>query len=305
MRKNTIIFILSTIVGLYALNYLYDFMIKKDTFNKVWWMNHIHDKNYDFAFLGNSRVYTMIRTDSLEKKWHQKGINISLDGSNLAQQYMLLYQFLKNGNTVKDLYLNIDFSNLEGKLDHELRVWCFLPYIYDDTIYSGIKACFGNRAFYWRYIPFYKNIEFNSRIGIFTVGNAIVNLEKKPFNKYGDFTNVSKHKGKIGVSYPANSIKPKAENVRQFEKILVICKEHQIKLHIYTAPMWKEVRDKYLNLPDIKSNYIVRLADKYGAEYHDYTNLSIADSANYFADNTHLNLKGVDAWMKYVEDFKK
>ena len=304
MAKKVIIFILVTIAGFYTLNYTYDYFIRKNDFNKVWWLDHIKNKEYDFAFLGHSRVYTMIQTDTLEKYWNKKGINISLDGSNISQQYLMLYLFLKNGNTVKDVYYNIDFNEFENHLNNEMRVWCFLPYIYDDVVYTELGKAYGEkRAFCWRYLPFYKNVEFNSKIGFLSVANSIIKLEKKPFNKYGDFKGISNHKGKIGRNYQPNNIYPQLLNLEEFRNILTICKKNNIRLHLYTTPVWKETREGIMNIDMIKNRIILPLAKEYGATYEDFTFNPLAENRDLFLDNTHFNSEGVNQWMKYVEKF--
>ena len=298
-----IIFIVATVALLYGLSFTYDYFIRKNDFNKVWWLDHFRNKKYDFVFLGNSRVYTMIRTDTLERSWNQKGLNISLDGADLAQQYLMLHSFLKNNNRTKKLYFNIDFSELAMQQNNDMRVWCFLPYLNDYEIYSTLKENYGNKVFAWKYIPFYKYTEFNSKIGLLTVANSFFYLEKKPFNSYGDFMNVPNRKFNLKDTFADKIIEPKYLNILYFEKILQLCKENKIELHLYTAPVNKIISRTWLNRKDIINKFILPLAGKYGADYTDYTELPLSENPDLFADVTHLNSEGRSQWMKYVEKF--
>ncbi len=303
MRKKASIFVLATVALLYGLSYTYDYLIRKNDFNKVWWLGQIENKNFDFVFLGNSRVYTMLQTDIIEKSWDQKGLNISLDGANLAQQYLMLHSFLKNNNRTKKLYFNIDFTELAMQQNSDMRVWCFLPYLNDDEICSTLKENYGNKMLAWKYIPFYKYMEFNSKIGLLTVANSIFHIEKKPFNDHGDFLNTPNRKFNLKDTFANKIIEPKNINLIYFEKILHLCKEKNIESHLYTAPVNTIISRTWVNRKDIIDKYILPVASKYGADYIDYTELPLSSNPDLFADVTHLNAEGRSQWMKFVEKF--
>src|SRR3954462_13644339 len=69
--------------------------------DKVNWMHGIHHKAYDFATLGSSRAINTFNNRIVDDSLGTHSINIGTSGGGYAENYINLYQFLKNGNSVK------------------------------------------------------------------------------------------------------------------------------------------------------------------------------------------------------------
>ena len=95
-----------------------------------------------------------------------------------------------------------------------------------------------------------------------------------------------------------------APNLESFEKILSLCKEHNIKIHVYTAPIWKGLVKNLVNRQEFINANIAPLINKYRASYVDQTANPISENAAYFADDTHLNTEGLKDWMKFLEQME-
>lgn len=111
------------------------------------------------------------------------------------QHYLLLEHFLANGNKIHDLYMDLPIVKMNYDLNSTTRIWCFLPYINSDTaVASEIRRQFDYQTmFYWKYIPFFKYAEFNSKIGPITVISKFVKIAPNPYNEWGDQKHVPDH----------------------------------------------------------------------------------------------------------------
>ena len=184
MRRLKHIAILGVIVIilLYIFDFAFSSIFSSDKYYKSSWVLNKKNEIYDVAFLGNSRVYTQIYTDSLTHKLGKNCVNLGVDGTNIMHHYLLLNLFLKQHNTIKYLVYNIDPWSLSFNLDDPKRTWILLNEINDSSVYSEYKSVFGYRTYLWRYFPFWKFTEYNSRLGLLAAANSKLNLLKQEYN---------------------------------------------------------------------------------------------------------------------------
>jgi len=296
----TLFFVILTVVLFYGLDSVYTYIIKRDNFDKVWWMAKIENKNYDFALIGASRVYAMVQTDTLENRWHKKGIDIALDGSNIMEQYLILKKFYSNHNTVKDLFVELDVINMGYKMNSDFRVWCFLPFIKDDeSVYLELGENFDQRrVFCWKYVPFYRYVDFNSKLGPITILNAFMKFQKPPYTKTGDW------QGKMLRSINNENKNPDLPKKTAFmivakvqydylEKIMKLCDDNGTKVHLYTPPFYYNRFKVCRNFNEILHDYIYPICTKHHADYRSFCEMDIAHNPAYFEDYLHINYFGL------------
>ena len=96
----SIIFIILKLMDKYYTNYA---LKHKNVCEKSDWALNHKNQTFDYAFIGNSRVMNMVDINSIEKRIDKTGINLGLIGANYAESCILLDQFLKNGNKIKNL----------------------------------------------------------------------------------------------------------------------------------------------------------------------------------------------------------
>jgi hypothetical protein len=312
MQKKKILlgaaFFIATILLLYAMDFTTGRIIRKDNFDKVWWMAKIKGQKYDFAFIGASRVYTMVETAKMDSAWQKKGINLALDGSNTMEQYLILKKFLANGNTMRDLFIDLDYAKMDYKFNGNFRIWCFLPYIQQDPyVYEEIRRNFGeNKAFCWKYLPYYRYAEFNSKLGFFVLLNAGLKLAEKPYDKNGDI--VRRYVQIMDSSKSESDLVKRRQQVDTIhmyylEKIGRLCLENKIRMHVYTPPFYYLRLLRVANGDEILANYVQPTVNKVHADYHSFCKLPISRIARFYNDPLHLNKQGLPYLTKSIIDY--
>ncbi|MBI3235286.1 MAG: hypothetical protein HYZ42_14840 [Bacteroidetes bacterium] len=246
----------SLFVGLFVLIILGLHLIHQSVFrneqnSKFGRVFNLKNKTFDYIFLGNSRTLINAQVDTLNTITKLKGYNLGLDGSNALHQYLLLNSFLKNNNKTRVLFFNIDPWGVQLKLTNKQRIYGFLPHIDDDTIYTHLKNNFGNRAWLWRNVPYFKYIEFNSRLGIIPLINNISGTYKDPINSSGDHILTNKKSMKEAEAQKPERILIRPENIHYLKLIHDLCVSHHIKFVAYTSPVIPVYYNRYTNIDSV------------------------------------------------------
>lgn len=280
---------------IFGMDRLYTYLLRRDTYMKTAWIDGLKNTDYSFAFIGASRAYTMVNTPELERRWNKKGVNLSLDGFNILEQYLTLRGFYDNGNTTGDLFVELDITLLDSTMDNDFRIWCFLPYIDRDYVYQELQENFGrNRALRWKYLPFYRYSEFNSKLGPVTVANSVLGIIKPPYTKEGDWGGA--YTGRLSAAgwkqapYEGH-VNP--VQIKYLEKILSLSAKHGTRVHLYTAPIYYERYLAMTNLKQLIADYVLPLNEKYGSDYRSFCEMAIARNPDYFVDGIHMNMYGL------------
>ncbi len=280
---------------LWLADFIFTKTLRHDPLNKVAFARQFRNDTFDFAFLGNSRVLVMSRTEELQKLTGKRGINLGLDGSNLMHQYLILADFLEN-NFIKDLYLNIDPWGLQLSLNNPARIWCFMPFIGDYEVYENFEYIFGKKqAGLWLYAPFARYAYFNSRQGPVSVINSEIGFMSKSYNKHGDLKRIPNKTipMKKIVGDKASKILLNKDNLHYLKKIMELCRSKKVKLHVYTAPVFLPHYQKYSNIDTILNTTLFPLVAKYGGSYTNFCIKPFCSDTASFYDLHHLNKKGV------------
>ena len=131
------IFLLVTIYLLicFPLSILYENYFKNnlDLSLKPNWILAKKNQHFDFAVLGSSRVINLVDVQAIEQKNKNQGINLGSSGTGLPETFLLLNQFLKNGNTIDTLFLEINPNLLNAEMSFSLP---FHPYHYFQFIHQ-------------------------------------------------------------------------------------------------------------------------------------------------------------------------
>ncbi len=289
LAKNIVLFLVMTLALLFVLDKIFTTAITHDNYNKVWWMWGIKNQSYDYVILGNSRPLTNLSPVIIDKKFSTKGINLSLDDAQISSTYLMLKKFLlENNNATKSLILNIDPWRLNGLSKEETRIWCFLPYISDTSVYNHFQSFYPIKSVMWKHIPFYKYVDYNTKIGIHTIINTKLNVLKNPFDNKGYWPkngNELNHKKKC-ANYKKVIVNQKSNAAIYFEKIITLCRNKDIKLMIFSSPVYNTCKQK--NVSNSFDKYIKSLH----VPYKNHLSLYGQADSSYFYDNTHLNKVG-------------
>ena len=271
-----------------------DQAVKQKSCSKQNWILNIKNQQFDFVFLGSSRVEGMMDVGFLCKETGLKGINLGVSGAGHEELFLLFNMFLKNGNKVKKLYYQNDIYGFQVKagVSYHFHDYEFLPYLNDSTVISVFKELRPHLKFYaWKYIPFAKYAEFNVKYPIKTLFSNRICYN----DLYDSFGSVFFNKLNMPFEYNMPKM-PKAYSfnpigLNYVKKILKLTQKHNIELSLYTAPEYTDLYQTQLNRKELNIK-IKELSEQYNGEYWLFENDSICQEKSLFVNATHLNEKG-------------
>ena len=294
LLKKSLILLLLVFAVFFVLDEVFTAVFKNGYYNKAQWLNHIHDQQYDYIVHGSSRAYTTIDVGRLNRETGLRGLNISVDGSWIADQKLMLEMFLAKGNKMKKLYLQIDPWAVNKDSMSHFAIPKFFPYLKEDLVFNHYKD-YGTQWYAYRYIPFYRYAEFNSIWGIHQVIVDVFHLVPPDFDEYGGhFYTDTHYKGDTTLQ----DIRFVNGELKYLNKIIDICKKNNIELTCFTAPL-SNVRDDTAYRQSIDT-LRQTLAGK-GVKYYDFAPV-FTTQFDHFTDEIHLSPKGV---ADFHEKFKK
>lgn len=240
----------------------------------------------DVVILGSSRANNHFVSQMFQDKG-LKTFNYGMSGGHLFEASLMLKLMIERKYTIKNVILEAD---LNLSVDHEAEgiSAMFLPYIHNSALVRDhFKLQDNFNELY--YIPFYRYIKYDSRIGIretfFTAihkkTNALDNLGYYPlgFNKNANM------KGDI------RNLNPLPHN-KYYEEIKNICKANKINfIPVMTPVCENQVGMEYFD--KVKKTY---------PEIHNYENVVVENK--YFSSCGHMNDTGAKIFTaRILKDF--
>ncbi len=270
-----------------------------------WILNH-HDENFDFAFIGNSRVLHMIDINVIEKKTRRKGINLGLRGANFSENYLVLDQFLKSSNKIKNLIVEVNMHNLNA--DKQLE-YPFHDYNYIHLLKDSItrEVFYDNepnyKMFLWKYLPFVRYMEFSNHFSLYKILKG--GFECKTSDDFDASKGSKIFNEKVFKTEKQNYVYwTFNENDKNYlNKIIDLAMNKNINLIFYTGPIYYKYLPFQLNytkmIGEIKNNLLNK-----NISFFDFSNPQnnlCRDTAD-FSDNFHMNISGVAKLSLVVAD---
>lgn len=301
------IFLLVTIYLLicFPLSILYENYFKNnlDLSLKPNWILAKKNQHFDFAVLGSSRVINLVDVQAIEQKNKNQGINLGSSGTGLPETFLLLNQFLKNGNTIDTLFLEINPNLLNAEMSFSLP---FHPYYYfqfmnQQEVVEVYKDCMPDIKYYlWRYIPMVKYFEYNN---FFPIGSFVKGAKQATTSNFDNTDGSELMKGNKFMGFVKLEEKQLGV-VNEIDKkyllnIINLAKQVGIPLIGYTAPELKEI-GKYEQGREQVYNEINNIFEGEKIPYHNFAT-SFSDTL-YFTDYLHLNEKGINSFSTIMAD---
>lgn len=295
------IFGLLLFVILSSLAHLFDHAAKKDLREKARWMIDKQNEAYDFAILGSSRSYMGVDIFTIEKLLGQKGINLSLEGATYPEEYLALKLFLSR-NRINHLILDLNLIDFDhSDLNTPFHAYHYLPDIANKDVFDTLNDNFGMRAYLWKYVPFFKNAEFNTKLGYLQFyiwakmqrGNKVFKAEFDekgsrilPGGKLPNFEEESSDDWRRTASASWNPLRQK-----YFLKILKLAKERGITVTLVAMPEYNPGKKRWQSHDEIIAFYeaIVR-SNQLSILRFDQDGMF--SDKSFFLDKAHLNRKG-------------
>jgi len=253
--------------------YTYVFMHSKNR-GKIEAVVNSNAKEYDIVILGTSRANNHFVASMFEEKG-LKTFNYGMSAAHLFEASLMLKLMLERKYIIKNVILEAD---LNLSIEHRsIPISAnFLPYINNSDI---IANQFRNEENFWElyYIPFYRYIKYDSKIGCREVFASMMNKKTNALDNQGYYP-LEKHKN-ANMKNNILNLNPLPHN-KYYEEIKKLCKEHKINFIPVMTPMCENV---------VGMNYFDKVKKAY-PEIHNYENTVIEDK--YFSSCGHMNDAG-------------
>lgn len=250
--------------------------------NKIQHILTSKDKNFDVLFMGSSRT----QNHMVAKVFNDKGIkafNFGMSGSKLDETALLLKLMLECDYKIKNIILDVDLNLNSNAYSEGIRAM-YMPYLHSSkTIQQHYQKIPDYTKLF--YIPFYRYIENDIKIGFREMFFSLVNKKSNSLNNAG--FHALRHYGKK-MTYDLTDYSPKRNLA--YEEIKALCQKNKINLIAIATPMCQgSDSDAYFN--SIKSIY---------PEVYNYENKVTDDTC--FSSCGHMNIKGAILFTTIILD---
>lgn len=280
--KHILKIVLILVVSAYVLEFCYTYVYKSSSpRTKFQYLRLQKNKNFDYVFLGSSRVENSIVSNVVESRTGKKTINLAFQGSNLADIYFVLQLFQDYNIKCKKVFIQIDEAFYTPNDYSKVVKYETVGFINENETISNYCFFTGKNEFCKnKNIPFYRYSQVASKIGFREFMSNILNIKKNDFiSDKGYVPLLGKFKAsKLVFCKPIN------KNIF-FNLIENYNKKNNIEMVCYTAPY------RISNNHDL--TYLKNLSGMV-PDLYNFSNL-LQDN-KYFQDNYHLNHDGAMAF---------
>ena len=268
---------------------------------KPFWFFNKSQGRYDFAVLGSSRAENMIDIPTIEKAVHQKGINLSMQGTGHAGLYLILKGFVERDNQIRSLLIQVDEYSLDSQKSYinAFPVHAYLPYFSDKNIRQVIEERSERSKFrMWQYVPFSRYVDYNNYYLTYCL-NYYLGKRKYDYDKgRGSVLEGSTETYQFDYNkYRLVNRKIDKDDVIYLLKILEYARSKGISVAMFTAPQYYRVLP-FLNTRDESRRVFEDISKRLEVPYLNYEDDDMCKNRAYFHDNTHLNDIGSIAFTK-------
>lgn len=273
-----------TIVSLYLFDSIYTYGYHHGTpRNKISYLMQSKNDTIDYIFIGSSRVDNTVNADMISSITGNSAINLGFQGAK-TDDYLIILKLLKDKNIhSKLIFIQVDYVyNIDG--NSEILKSEFMPFINNEVI-SEITKERDPEYFELKYIPFYRYLKYDYKIGFREFFNSIsgkknrINLKNGYFPKYGN-TNQ-----KLSSTLPDHIISQNSN----INKINAFAKKNNFSIIYFMAPFCPKTK----NL-----DYSKKLESKLPS-FLDYSHI-FPNQEDYFYNCSHLNDLGATEFSKIL-----
>ncbi|PZX92451.1 hypothetical protein DOS84_15120 [Flavobacterium aquariorum] len=275
-----------TIVIAVALDFIYTAIyLQSSNRGKVDHVYNSKKENFDVVILGSSRANNHFVAQMFEDKG-LKTFNYGMSGGHLFEADLLLKLMLERHYKIKNVILEADLNLSNKRRDYGISSK-FLPYLHQS---ETVKKHFSNEDDFLEmyYIPFYRYIKFDERIGFREFYNTTLKKSTNVLNHQGYYPLINR---KGNMKNNIVNLKPLLHN-QYYEEIKQICKDNNINFIAVMTPMCENTKGiEYFNK-----------VQKLYPEIHNYENVVVEDK--YFSSCGHLNDTGARLFTaRILKDF--
>lgn len=266
-------FLVFTLLNAIAFCNLY-FLRNSSFYKPSFLTNEVAERDFDYIVIGSSIGLTTLNTTLIDSITKKKGLNLSIDDTSIASNYLMLKHFYENEKKAKYCVLAISYWDLAIEKptlnDNDYR---FLPYFYEDYVFQYYKTLehdFFKPLALSHYFPAVGVCYYNTEIFYPSIVAAVKPNKRNRFDEKGNY-----FYPELGIIQPKEWTTTKLSWKNPYvEKIKKLCYENNTELIFYQAPLLKT---KIIN-SNIKINFI--------------NHSSLIRKEDYFFDEIHVNQYG-------------
>lgn len=251
------------------------YILRKSAFYKPSFLvNQVGTEKFDYIIIGSSTGLTTLNSIQIDSITSFNGINLSMDDTSMGSHYLMLEHFFALNKQTNYCILTVSDFNMD-KVDFEMsgNDYRFLPFISEPYVYDYFKTYeegLIKPLKSSKYLPFIGVGYYNMEV-IYSSLFATFKPEKRNrFDLKGNYRfpnkDLNTERNFEKVSFRVNN--------PFFEKIVLLCKQNNVKLVVYQPPIYQ--RQTY-SLDSIK-NFI--------------NHSNILKDKQYFVDFLHVNEQG-------------
>ena len=286
--KRTGLLLLSIVIIANLLAYASLAALRNGNFYKPSFLvNSITERNFDYIVIGASTGLTTLNTQVIDSLTGKKGLNLSVDDTNLPSQFLMLQHFLAQDKTTKTCVLvpNVmSYTKTTTSLsDNDYR---FLPYVNNKHVsdyYEGFSSTPATLMAQSSWFPMGGISYYNTELFYPALVSFLYPDRHNRFDTFGNYT------------YPMRQTEVTEIIQKQFvelgfnnpylQKVKDLCDANSIKLICYISPL----KEKSIVTPSSKFE-VINHAD-------------ILNNTSYFYDDIHVNSKGrFETSVQFAED---
>jgi hypothetical protein len=277
------------------------------------WILNLTNKSVDYIVIGSSKSEQGADVTTIYKNSKLDGLNLSCSGCGIAEQFLLLNEFLQK-NYTKNVLLMVDFTTF----DPNQFTYPFHDYLYfhrfGDTDVSNVIFDQTNvkKFLIWKYIPFVRYAEFNSEFKRLIYNEIKLEIDNRGFS--------NPKKTKVINSQRTNSFDNQSNGIQKYDeinrmkiddqaknylnKIINLCETKKIKLILASFPEYTKGSPNFeIKVRNPLRNLVRLIALENNLKYLDLTELELCQNKNNFNnDGVHLNLTGLTLLTPILEN---
>jgi hypothetical protein len=258
----------------------------------------------DVLFLGSSRVFHHIDPRIIDSMCHVDSYNLGMDGLNIAELRMMLYVSISKSKAPRTVVMNVDPSSF--KVDPPYYGFTdLLDYTSRDTMVYRVMASVQDVYKHkWRY-PFYRLQKYLAINDGFKVDALVEGTEK-----YRRRVQALHEDTCVPVEY--KGFRPECDGYHELfvppfsepsqglafdvlRDIIHVCKQHDVRLVLVTAPMYKDYSSIFLNADSVLTR-VSALAREENTPYYNMIRDSLSMDKDNFNNLVHLGRRGAASY---------
>jgi hypothetical protein len=264
-----------------------------DLCDKTDWILSRRGLAADDVFLGSSRAYNMVEVPLYQELTGRRAVNLGTSGSNYAENYLLLRQFVENGNTVRRVWLQADIYSLDADAAFSVpfHAYQFMPWLGDPEVAAVVREQAELPHYLlWRYVPFAKYIEFNSEYNLYKLLRGGFACTEGPFDASLGSELLADAPGPLERK-PVRAFGVNPDDLRGLRRLLAWCREAGIAVVLYEAPEYLPFTDQPASRAALEDT-LAQAAFAAGLPWLRFREPDLWSQDTLFADATHLNAAG-------------